>query len=298
MNQPLVTIIVVSYNHAKYIPENLENIKNQTYGNIQLIVGDDASADNSVEVFEQWLQQNNYSAEKNFHTQNTGFAEMLNECIELAKGEYIKVLAADDYLHPEAIQKCVEKLESCGESYGMVYSNTHAINDDSEIIDDLADYDAFGTIDPETLRKDVIKYNRIPALTVVMRTKVLHETGKYDAQFIAEDYYRWLKIREKYMIAYIPEKLAYYRVHTGNISKLRAERLDNEFTMLQMMFDTDGTVRNKVNGFIQDKYLAKKEIPKDLFELYKNYPFNVKRLVFCIQYHIPPKIFEAVCKFI
>ena len=297
MDQSLVTVIVVSYNHAKYIRENLNSIKNQTYGNIQLIVGDDASGDHSVEVFEQWLEENNYSAEKNFHTKNTGFAEMLNECIELAKGEYIKILAADDFLHPDSIKKCVQKLEVLGQQYGMVYSNTHAIDDNSNIIEDLADYDASGNVDAHTFSKELIKGNRIPALTVLMRTNVLKETGKYDSKFLVEDYYRWLKINEKYLIAYIPEKLTYYRVHTGNVSQTRAERLDLEFAMLQTMFDKDGTVRNKINGFIQEKYLAKKEIPKEFFTLYKNYPFNVKRLVFCIQNHIPPKIYEIACKF-
>lgn len=66
MENPLVTVIVVSYNHSKYIEENLDSIKNQTYKNIQLIVADDASKDNSAETFEQWLSKNNYPAEKIF----------------------------------------------------------------------------------------------------------------------------------------------------------------------------------------------------------------------------------------
>ena len=66
MNYPLVSIIVVSYNHSGYIKENLDSVKNQTYPNIQLIVADDASPDNSAEVFEQWLKDNNYPAEKIF----------------------------------------------------------------------------------------------------------------------------------------------------------------------------------------------------------------------------------------
>ena len=61
---PLVTIVVVSYNHSKYIKENLDSILSQTYPNIQLIVADDASPDNSVEVFEEWLSNNNYPALK------------------------------------------------------------------------------------------------------------------------------------------------------------------------------------------------------------------------------------------
>lgn len=66
---PLVSIIVVGYNHAKFIRENLDNIKAQTYPNIELIMADDASQDNSVIVFKNRLAENNFSANKNFQTQ-------------------------------------------------------------------------------------------------------------------------------------------------------------------------------------------------------------------------------------
>ncbi|SFN48050.1 alpha-1,3-rhamnosyltransferase [Chryseobacterium oleae] len=298
MEQPLVTVVVVSYNHSKFIKENLDSIKNQTYSNIQLIVGDDASPDNSADIMDQWLTENNYSAEKNFHAQNTGLATMLNECVALAKGKYIKLIAADDFLHPEAIEKSVSKLENLGEDYGMIFTDTFAVNESSAVVQDVADYNKTGNVDPLIFRQELIKGNRIPALTVMMRTEAVRETGKYDSTFIVEDYYRWLKINEKYLIAYIPEKLAYYRIHTDNISKTRAERIDLEFAMLQTMFDKEGKVRHKINGFIQQKYFLKKEIPAEFFILYKNYPFHIKRLVFCIQNHIPPMIYKIACKFI
>ncbi|WP_415325253.1 glycosyltransferase family 2 protein [Chryseobacterium sp. MMS23-Vi53] len=298
MDKKLVSIIVCSYNHEKYIPECLNSIKAQTYPNIQLIVADDASQDNSSQTFENWLKENNYPAKTNFHQKNTGLSTVLNECVKLVEGDFIKVIAADDFLHPEAIEKCVTKLENSGEEFGMVYTDTFTINDASEIVEDIADYNKTGNLDPHVYRKEILKGNRIPALTVLMRIKALKETGKYDSKLIVEDYYRWLKINEKYLICYIPEKLAYYRMHTENISKTKAERVDLEFAMLQTMFDKEGIVRDKINGFIQEKYLAKKEIPKEFFELYKNYPFNVKRLVFCIQNNIPPSIYKTVCKFI
>ncbi|QBA22835.1 glycosyltransferase [Chryseobacterium indologenes] len=297
MENPLVTIVVVSYNHSKYIGENLNSIKHQTYKNIQLIVGDDASSDHSVKVFEQWLQENDYPAEKNFHSQNTGLAQMLNECIDLSKGKYIKLIAADDFLHPEAIERCVSRLETLGKEFGMIYTDTFAVDDSSAIIPDIADYNTPGNISPFAFREKLITGNCIPALTVMMRREALIETGKYDSNFIVEDYYRWLKVNEKYLISYIPEKLAYYRTHAENISKIKAERIETEFAMLQTMFDKDGKVKNKINGFIQQKYLSGQDISEDFFTLYKNYPFHVKRLVFCIQNHIPPLLYKITCKF-
>ncbi len=296
MEKPLVTIIVVSYNHGRFIRENLESIRNQTYENIELIVGDDASKDNSVEIFEQWLQENNYPAERNFHAENTGLATMLNECITLAKGKYIKLIAADDFLHQEAIEKYVSRLESSGEKYGMVFSNTHTVDDNSFIVKDFADYDSLGNIDPHIFRKELIKGNRIAALTVLLKTDVIKETGKYDTRFIVEDYFRWLKISEKYLIAYIPEKLTYYRMHPQNTSKIKAEKIELETTQLQIMFDLEGTVKDKVNAYTHRYYLSGKKLPEDYINVYHHYPFKIKRLDWAIRSKIPPLFYKVINK--
>lgn len=296
MEQPLVTVIVVSYNHSQYIRENLDSIKNQTYGNIQLIVGDDASPDNSVEVFEQWLKDNSYPAEKNFHSVNTGLATMLNECIYNAQGKYIKIIAADDFLHPEAIEKSVSLLENLDEQYGMVFSHTHTVDDNSTIIKDIADYDSLGNIDPHIFRKELIKGNRIAALTVLLKTEVIKETGKYDSKFIVEDYFRWLKISEKYLIAYIPQKLAYYRMHPENISKLKAEKIQLETTLLQMMYDKEGIIKDRINGYTHRYFLSGKKMDEEYIAAYHLYPFRRKRLDMAIQNNLPALLYKILNK--
>ncbi|OCA71581.1 hypothetical protein BBI00_17890 [Chryseobacterium arthrosphaerae] len=298
MEQPLVTVIVTAYNHSQYIRENLDSIKNQTYKNIQLILGDDVSPDNSVEIFEKWLEDNNFSAEKNFHTKNTGLATMLNECIKLAKGKYIKIISADDYLHPEFLEKTVAKIESLGKEYGMIHTNTYTIDENSSIGEDMADHDALGEVDPYIFRKELIKNNRIAGLTTLIKTEAIIETGEYDSMFIAEDYYRWLKISEKYLIGYVPEKLAYYRLHQENISKIKADRIEIENLILQMMFDKEGNVKNTINSITQKYYFSKEKLPSQYIEAYKKYPFNIKRLNIAIQYNIPVPLYKFLNKMI
>lgn len=294
--KPLVTIIVVSYNHSQFIKENLDSIKNQTYSNIQLIVADDASQDNSVEVFENWLQENNYTALKNYHKKNTGLATTLNESIALATGKYIKLIAADDFLHEESIELCVKKLEELGDNYGMVFTDTFAINNNSEIVNDIADYNSLGNIDPYLFQKELIKGNRIAALTVLMKTSVLKETGPYDSKFIVEDYYRWLKINEKYLIAYIPNKLAYYRQHDSNISQLRSQQIQIEDTLLRISFDKKGICKQKVNSKVSEMYLSNIQLPKDFINKYNHYPHKVKRLSFALKYRIPSFFYNIFLK--
>lgn len=294
MEQPLVSVVVVSYNQAQYIIQNLDSLKSQTYSNWELIVADDASPDDSVAVFTNWLQENKVSAKQIFHAKNTGLATVLNEAIELCDGEYVKFIAADDYMHPECLKKSVRCLEEKGEQYGMVFTDTFCVDENSKPKPDIADYNIYGNIPAEEFRKVLVTGNHIPALTVLMRTTVVKETGKYDSKFIVEDYYRWLKINEKYLIAYLPEKLAYYRLHAENISKTKEERITMEDKMLLMMFDHDGIVKDKINYYLQDIYVMKKNIPKDLSQVYNSYPFRRKVLSFCIQYNIPPIIFKII----
>ncbi|MFP3591674.1 glycosyltransferase family 2 protein [Chryseobacterium sp. SIMBA_038] len=292
----LVSIIVCSYNQGKYIEECLDSIKSQTYPNIQLIVADDASPDNSVDVFKNWLTENNYPAITHFHQKNTGLATVLNECIELVEGKYVKIIAADDFLHPESIEKCVTKLEDLGDEYGMAFTDTYAIDDNSNIIADIADYETTGNMDSLAFRTELIKGNRIAALTVLMRTKALQETGKYDAKVLVEDYQRWLKINEKYLIAYISEKLTYYRIHSSNISKAKSERIEFETLTLQIEFDKEGVAKSRINDRTQRQYFSGSKLPKEYVKLYNNYPFHIKRLGFALKYHLPVSLYKFLNK--
>lgn len=296
MDEPLVTVVVISYNQGKYIRENLDSVKAQTYDNIQLIVADDASTDNSVEIFDNWLFKNNYRAEKNYHQKNTGLSTILNECFELIKGKYVKFIAADDYLHPSAIEKCVEKLEESGSDYGMVFTDTYCINENSAIQKDIDNYDFVGNLERESFRKELLKGNKIAALTVVMRTSVLKETGQYNSELLVEDYFRWLKISEKYFIAYVPEKLAYYRLHNDNISKTKEERIGQEAFFLSIIFDKKGYNKDRINQFVKEIYLSNKQIDIRLKNAYLQYPYRIKRIGWAFKFKIPLVIFHLLNK--
>lgn len=292
MEQPLVSVVVISYNQAQYIIQNLDSLKSQIYTNWELIVADDASPDHSVEVFKNWLLENKVSAEEIFHTQNTGLATVLNEAIKICSGKYVKFIAADDYMHPECLEKAVRCLEEKGKEYGMVFTDAFCVDENNHPLPDFADFNSIQTIAPSEMHETLIKGNRIGAPTVLMRTDVVKQTGKYNAEFLVEDYQRWLMISDKYFIAYIPEKLTYYRIHPGNISKAKATRILAEDRMLQMMFDKKGSVKDMINHYAQDNYVTNRKIYLDLLEVYSNYPFRKKILVFCIKYNIPSIIYK------
>lgn len=105
--QALVSVVVLTYNSAKFIIETLESVKAQTYKNIELIVTDDGSADNTNQTVADWLIENKSRFESVNHLtveKNTGISTNINRGIKAGKGEFVKVFGGDDILLP----KCIE----------------------------------------------------------------------------------------------------------------------------------------------------------------------------------------------
>lgn len=292
VKEPLVSIIVVSYNHAKYIEENLTSIKNQTYKNIELIVADDASSDNSVEVFEKWLSDNNYTAKKKFHKKNTGLATTLNECIEMVNGKFVKFIAADDFLEPRSIEECVKVLEAIGDEVGMVFTDFITVDESSHIIDNLITYKDANFFDHGNLldKNQLLFRNVIIAPTALLRTTALKATGPYISNFILEDHDRWLRINELYRIGFVNEKLANYRVVDSGVTSTRHDRMVVEDIILKLKYDKKGINSNFIDWFFVDRVYQKKEIPELVLQMYKDYPFNDKLILFGIKHKWMGKI--------
>lgn len=109
-NQPLVSVPVITYNSSKFVLETLESIKAQTYQNIELIISDDCSTDNTVELCQYWVEKNQG---RFVRTQiitsdvNTGVSANGNRGRDACQGEWIKGIAGDDLLMPDCIEACV-----------------------------------------------------------------------------------------------------------------------------------------------------------------------------------------------
>lgn len=290
----MVSIIVVSYNQSQYISQILDSIAAQTYQNFELILGDDASTDDSVAKFNNWLEDKVFSPKKVFHKHNTGLPAVLNECVAMASGKYVKIIAADDYLDENYLQKCVSKMEELGEEYGIIYTNVEGVNEKNEIVP-FVDYNRFwGNTTKEQFRKLTREGNRIAAPSVMMRTKALFETGPYDESLLIEDFDRWLRINKKYWIAYIPEKLVYYRQHNTNVSALKLNRIRAEGLIVKMKHDEEGLAKMVINSKVRSYFLEVSEVPGNLIEKYDSYPYHEKFLNFFMKNRLPKKLYKVL----
>lgn len=117
MKNEIVTIIIASFNASSYIHETLESCINQTYQNIQIIIADDGSKDNSVEIVKKWCEDKKIShpliecllVE---NTKNSGITKNFNSALKYVKGSWVKCLGSDDLLLPDAISNFIQRLST------------------------------------------------------------------------------------------------------------------------------------------------------------------------------------------
>lgn len=210
---PLVTILVTSYGHEAFIEECILSIVNQTYKNIQLIVIDDGSLDNSPVIIQKLADQYNFEFIKQ---KNSGLATALNNGIALAKGKYFVSVGSDDAELPDRIEKQVVLMESRSD-IAICAANYVEFDETGKVVKKPKCPEA------RDLNFDDIFLHRkagIKAPTAMIRTEVLREVGGYDPSILLEDIYMWLKITAAgYKAHVMKDVVAYYRKHSGNASK-------------------------------------------------------------------------------
>ncbi len=213
-NLPLVSIVVPCYNHEKYVKETIESIINQTYKNIELIVIDDGSKDNSVEVVKEMIPvcEQRFTRFEFRYRENVGLCKTLNEALNWCKGRYISFIASDDtmksYKTSEQVGYLEENLETIG-VFGAVeilYKNGYK----EEIIKPTNSY----TFDDIFLHK-----HNLPSPTSMIRLKNVKEVHGFREDFIIEDWIMWLDLTKNGgKLDYLARVFSSYRRHDGNLS--------------------------------------------------------------------------------
>lgn len=209
-NLPLVSVIIPSYNHAEYITESIQSIIDQDYENIELVIIDDGSKDNSIEVISKMIPvcEQRFVRFEFRSRPNRGLCATLNEGLEWCTGQYLSAIASDDIARKHKIQYLVDKII---ESHATaVFGNIHHIGS-SNIV---------STINRKTEHsfEDLFLQKNIPAAPAsLINLEALKEAGGYPENIKIEDWYMWLKLTYtgKRLISY-PEIVNYYRRHAAN----------------------------------------------------------------------------------
>lgn len=127
---PLVSVVIPAYNHAKYIENTVLSVIEQTYDNIEIIIVDDGSTDNTKSICKELEQK--YSNIKYFYHDNMGAHNTLNKAIDLSNANYIAVLNSDDIFYKNKIAKCVEIISKDNE-IEFIVGNIHFIDENNKV---------------------------------------------------------------------------------------------------------------------------------------------------------------------
>ena len=132
---PLVSVVVITYNSAKYVLETLESCKIQTYRNIELVISDDASTDDTIIICEEWLKKNKdrFTRTKIIEAdKNTGISPNLNRGVNAAYGVWVKMIAGDDILLPNCVTDYIEYIHEIGENVELIASRIISFESDKQ----------------------------------------------------------------------------------------------------------------------------------------------------------------------
>ena len=225
---PKVSVIIPSYNHANYLPRRIDSILNQSYTDIEIIILDDCSLDNSREIIAEYkaldsritVVYNDHNSGSTFKQWNKGFA--------LAKGKYIWIAESDDYADKNFLKKLLPLLEG-DNKVGLAYCASYTVDEHNNILDKGEAY--FDELDPELWKDDFIadgpsimhqfmlKSNIVPnASAVLIRKSAIDYIGIADgSKRLVGDWLYWSRILISYKLAYCAMPLNYFRRHTNNV---------------------------------------------------------------------------------
>ncbi|WP_445159366.1 glycosyltransferase family 2 protein [Mesohalobacter salilacus] len=256
---PLVSVIAVCYNHAKFVTETLDSVKNQTYANIELIIMDDCSTDNSVEVIQQWVKETNYPCQFIAHQDNQGLCKTLNEALNFIKGEYYQGLACDDIIIKEKIETQVNLFKKLDNDYAVIYSDAYLMNNKSELY-----YGNFIQrhkpkmleIPSGDIYEELLLSNYIPAMSVLIKTDSVKNIEGYDENLTYEDYDLWLRLAKTFKFYFSDYKSCKYRIHDNNMhssSNFKKSALINSFIIYNKHSDKEIS-KHKLKNIINNLY--------------------------------------------
>jgi glycosyltransferase involved in cell wall biosynthesis len=250
MEQPLVSVIAITRNHERFCVEALDSILNQTYKNLEWIILDAASTDQTPFVIDNWLHENNVKAIFIKEKKLESITVNLNRALTFIEGEYVQIISLDDVLIKEKIEKQVEIFQT-DSSIGMVFSDAYVIDENSKLCNEI-----FGVNNSinETYNNiqwldKISKGNYICGPTALIKSTVFSVIGKYDTKLAVEDWDFWLRIiKSDYSVRYKNHLLVKYRKVSNSLWHNKTSKV------MLSMYDT--IVKNDIDKKILINYIT------------------------------------------
>lgn len=243
--EPLVSVTIITYNHEKYIGQAIQSVLAQSYRDLELVVVNDGSTDRTAEII------NSFSDPRMrvFHQENRGPSLTANRALAECRGRYLAVMAGDDMLPPDRVEKQLTEYLKGGSR--VLFSQFDMIDEDGAPTD-TDWYDSNRT--PAYGRAKVLRRlfeGSAPAmiLTLFTETRIIREEHQYcdPALYQLHDYDLQIRLAKKYEFHYLNDSLYHFRVRRGHLNLSGSDpfkliRTHNEFYLLMRHFFDDVSI--------------------------------------------------------
>jgi glycosyltransferase involved in cell wall biosynthesis len=227
---PLVSVLVPLFNQAHFVSECLDSIAQSHYPNLEIVVINDASTDDSHDVVQRWREKNTRRPFKYLqHSVNCGVCKTLNDGLQIAEGEFIALLASDDVLLANGIRDRVTFLNE--------HPDKLAVFGDCHVIDILgAKMFESGILEYAHMPKELLQIDELilyvlvfdwalPGPGFMARREMYRQVGFYDEELPIDDWDMYLRVAATGHLGFLPMFVAKYRVHPKSMVRNDGDRV-------------------------------------------------------------------------
>jgi glycosyltransferase involved in cell wall biosynthesis len=233
---PLVSVCIPTYNYARLVARAVESALAQTHPNLEVLLIDDASTDDTAAVAERFADDKRFRFIRN--ERNVGLFANFNRCFELSAGEYVKILCADDWLHPRSVEDSVAILQAHPNA-AMATSPSWLTDVDGRVTGLLGTPWRKGPlVDGASAIAAHADWGNAAGMPscVLLRRSAIDEVGGFEAEFApASDVHLWVKVLARHDLAFFPEPRCYLRIHTEHTHQWAMGPSDSVFRLWEDM---------------------------------------------------------------
>ena len=256
--EPLVSVALATYNGAQYLRDQLDSIYNQTYKNIEVIVCDDCSVDDTVNILKEYKKR--YGLKFCVNEQRLGFVKNFEKAIGLCKGDYIALCDQDDIWMPEKIETLIKNING----HPIICSDLILVEKNNNVVDTSL----YRHVDLRFYSQDQFKYlvnsNFVVGCTTLFQSYLKNYILPFPENIPFHDWWIALVASTMGNIIFYAEPLVRYRYHGNNNSKTGKRNIVNS------IFEKIKEVKEKMhNNFYEEK-------KRWLANIYKSNIFSIE----------------------
>lgn len=226
----LISVVLPTHNGSKYIAESIDSVLNQTYRNLELIVVNDGSNDDTKEVVLSFEDPRLFYLEND---RNMGLSKSLNKGFSRSKGNYLTWTSDDNYYKPDALLRMLSKLKET-RAVDFVYANYCRIDESGKLVDEIRVKESL----------HLLRHNYVGPCFLYTR-QVYGKVGDYNPDFVlAEDYEYWMRVIKHFKMKSIEDCLYCYRLHGNSLTFKHTS--ENAASVARRAFEKHVTLRLRI----------------------------------------------------